>query len=208
MLKIWGRTSSSNVQKVLWAASELGLEFERIDAGGHFGIVDMPEYKAMNPMGRVPTIEDDGFVLWESNAILRYLAQAHGDRSEAVPQDMREWALCHQWIDWQVSALVPTFPQVMRQFRAAEAERDQALIDRNVAALEEKWTILDAELAGRPYLVGNRFTIADIPAGVWVVRRYRLDLVRRKLPALDAWFERLKERPAYREHVLEASLAW
>lgn len=208
MLKIWGRTSSSNVQKVLWAASELGLEFERIDAGGHFGIVDTPEYKAMNPMGRVPTIEDDGFVLWESNAILRYLAQAHGDRSDAVPQDMREWGLCHQWIDWQVSALVPTFPQVMRQFRAAEAERDQALIDRNVAALEEKWTILDAELAGRPYLVGNRFTIADIPAGVWVVRRYRLDLVRRKLPALDAWFERLKERHAYREHVLEASLAW
>jgi glutathione S-transferase len=208
MLKIWGRTSSSNVQKVLWAASELRLAYERIDAGGHFGIVDTPEYRAMNPMGRVPTIDDHGFVLWESNAILRYFAQTHGGRSEAVPQDVREWGLCHQWIDWQVSALVPTFPQVMRQFRADQAERDQALIDRNVEALEEKWAILDSELATRPYLVGNRFTIADIPAGVWVVRRYRLDLVRRKLPALDAWFERLKERPAYREHVLKASLAW
>lgn len=208
MLRIWGRTSSSNVQKVLWAATELGLDYERIDAGGHFGVVGTPEYSAMNPMRRVPTIEHDGFVLWESNAILRYLAQAHGGGSEIAPQDVREWGLCHQWIDWQVSALVPAFPLVMRQFRAPEPERDQRVIERNVEALEEMWTILDARLADRSYLLGDRFTIADIPAGVWVARRYRLELARSELPALDAWFGRLKERPAYREHVLDASLAW
>lgn len=208
MLKIWGRTSSSNVQKVLWAATELGVDYERIDAGGTFGIVDTPDYRAMNPMGRVPTVEDDGFVLWESNAILRYLPQAHGGGSDIAPRDVREWGLCHQWIDWQVSALIPTFPQVVRQFRTPEGQRDQGVIDRNVETLEEMWTILDAELAGRPYLLGDRFTIADIPAGVWVVRRYRLELVRRDLPALNAWFERLKARPAYRAHVLEASLSW
>lgn len=208
MLKIWGRTSSSNVQKVLWAVAELGLDFERIDAGGHYGVVGTPDYRAMNPMGRVPTIEDDGFVLWESNAILRYLAQAHGGGSDIVPRDLREWGLAHQWIDWQVSALIPTFPQVMRQFRAPEAERDQTVIDRNVAILEEMWAILDARLAGRPFLLGERFTIADIPAGVWLARRHRLDLARRDLPALDSWFERLKQRPAYRARIMEASLNW
>jgi glutathione S-transferase len=208
MLRIWGRTSSSNVQKVLWAAAELGVAYERVDAGGQFGIVDTPEYRAMNPMGRVPTIQEDGFVLWESNAILRYLAQAHGGGSEIVPRDLREWALCHQWIDWQVSALMPTFPQVMRQFRAPEVERDQALIDRNVETLEAMWAILDSRLGRGDYLLGDRFTIADIPAGVWLARRHRLELARRDLPALDAWFARLKERPAYHEHVMQASLSW
>lgn len=208
MLRIWGRTSSSNVQKVLWAADELSLGYERIDAGGRFGVVDTPEYRAMNPMGRVPTLEDDGFVLWESNAILRYLALAHSAGSAMVPRDVHEWGLCHQWLDWQVSALIPTFPQVMRQFRAPEAERDRALIDSNVEFLEAMWAILDARLGRGDYLLGERFTIADIPAGVWVARRYRLELARRALPALDAWFERLKERPAYRARIMEASLAW
>ena len=124
-----------------------------------------------------------------------------------MPRDAREWGLCHQWLDWQVSALVPTFPQVMRQFRGPEAERDRALIDRNVETLEAMWAILDAELARRDWLLGGRFTIADVPAGVWAARRYRLDLGRRALPALDSWFARLGERPAYRTHILNAPLS-
>ena len=199
MLKIWGRTTSSNVQKVLWCVDELGLPFERVDIGGPFGGNKEPAYLALNPNGLVPTIEDDGVVLWESNTILRYFATKHGKLAPAAPAAR---AQVEKWMDWQLSvlngAMVPLF---LGYIRTPAEKRDAAALEAARQVAINSWTILDRQLAGKPFVGGDAFTIGDIPVGVWAWRWFSLPFERPDLPDLRAWYERLAARPGYKKHV-------
>lgn len=202
MLKILGRKTSSNVQKVLWGAVELGLDFERSDIGGPFGGNDKPDYLALNPNGLVPTIIDDGFVLWESNSCLRYLAAVHG-AGGLWPTDARIRADAERWMDWQISALSPSLGVVFRGLvRTPPDERDPAAIaaarDRSAAL----FAMLDDALAERPFVAGDKLTIGDIPVGIAAYRWYHLDIEREDYANLARWYDRLTERPGYREHIM------
>lgn len=201
MLKVWGRINSVNVEKVVWCALELDLPFERIDAGGAFGVVDTPAFRAMNPFGRVPVIEDDGLVLWESNAIVRYLAARHG-MGTLMPTDVRVRADAERWMDFQLGAIAPVFSPVFRSVvRMKPEERDMVLVTRAFADLKEALAVVDGALSGRTYLVDERFTVADIPLGAVAHRWFNLPLdgvplERPDFPNLKAWYERVKARPA------------
>lgn len=196
MRRLWGRLSSVNVQKAVWGLEELGLPYERIEAGGAFGRVRDPDYVALNPNSLVPVLEEDGFVLWESNAILRYLARGHG-LGGLWPEHPQAAALVDQWLDWQASRFTPATRDAFWQtVRTPAAQRDQATIDRSVAASEECAAILDGHLMGRAYAVGDHFTAADIALGAAAHRWLHLDVPRIERPALRAWYERIRARPA------------
>ena len=197
-MKLWGRLSSINVQKVVWCLDELGLRFERVDAGGEYGVVDTPEYRRLNPNGRVPTLDDDGFVLWESNAILRYLAAT---RSGDVlwPVDPRTRADIDRWMDWQSTTATPGMRDAFWQLiRTDPQHRDPSLVARSAAASEDAAAILDGHLATRQFVAGERFSLADIVLGVHAHRWLSLPLERTPRPNLEAWYARLARRPAAR----------
>lgn len=201
MLKIWGRTTSSNVMKVLWACGEMGISYERVDLGGPFGGNDTPAYRALNPNGVVPTIEDDGFVLWESNAIVRYLGRKHG-AGGFVPADARMEADADRWMDWQQTNLNPTFvPIFLGLARTPEAQRDHAAIAAAVEKTQGLLAILDRRLADRPFVAGGEFSMGDIPFGPTVHRWYNLPVPRRPLPHLEAWYGRMKQRSAFATNI-------
>jgi glutathione S-transferase len=202
MLKIWGRTNSSNVQKVLWCCAELGLSYERVDAGMQFGVNDTPEYKAMNPNALVPTIDDDGFVLWESHAIVRYLARKHGAGS-IWPDDAHVCADADRWMDWYHTTLWPSMgPVFWNLIRIPPEKRNMALVEENRKKLVTSFAIVDAHLAGRDYIAGKTFTMGDIPMGIAAWRWFELPIERPALPNLERWYERMCERPAYAEHCM------
>ena len=195
-LRIWGRLNSINVQKVVWVARELELPFERIDAGGAFGGNRTPEYLRMNPNGKIPVIDDDGFVLWESNAIVRYLAARHGQRT-LWPDDPRARADADRWMDWQATELTPAMRDAFMQLiRTAPEQRSPAPIAASSAATETMMTILDAHLAGRDYLCGERFSPGDIAVGTAVHRWFGLPQPREPRPQVERWHRRLVTRPA------------
>jgi glutathione S-transferase len=195
-LRIWGRLSSINVQKVVWTARELELPFERIDAGGAFGLNRTPEYLRMNPNGKIPVIDDDGFVLWESNAIVRYLAAKHG-AGTLWPDDLRKRADADRWMDWQATELTPAMRDAFMQLiRTAADKRSPALVDASNAATETTMAILDAHLAGREYLCGERFTAGDIAVGTAVHRWFGLPQPNLPRPHVEQWYRRLMLRPA------------
>jgi glutathione S-transferase len=206
MRKIWGRKDGSNVIKVMWCVGELGLEHERIDWGGPFGGNDDPAYRAMNPMGRLPTLEEEGgFTLWESGAILRYLCATHS-AGDLCPGGLRDRAQAEKWMDWS-SLYFAKFNTVFLDQYFRRSEPDEDAIRAVVAETIPLCDILDAQLASGPYLCGERFTMADIPAGVlahrwetWTPRN-----LRPSHPHLEAWYARLLERPAYAEHVVKAT---
>ena len=196
MLKIWGRLTSVNVQKVVWCADELGLEYERIDAGGKYGVVNTPEYRAMNPNGLVPVIEHDGFVLWESNAIVRYLAARHGD-STLWPTDIRTRADADRWMDWQAVSLNPGIgPAFIQLVRTVPEKRDAAVIENARIDTEKKLAVLDAHLATREYVAGSAFTMGDIPLGCSLDRWFKLPLPmpREPHPHVERWYAQLCQR--------------
>jgi glutathione S-transferase len=204
MLKIWGRTNSSNVQKVLWCCAELGLQYERIDAGMQFGVNDTAEYKAMNPNALVPTIDDDGFVLWESHAIVRYLARTHGAGS-LWPDDARVAADADRWMDWYNTTLWPSMgPVFWNLIRTTPEKRNMAVLEENHKKLTTSFGIFDACLAGRDYVAGSSFTMGDIPMGIAAWRWFELPIERPALPNLERWYKRMRERPAYAEHCMLA----
>jgi glutathione S-transferase len=202
MLKIWGRTNSSNVQKVLWCCAELGLQYERIDAGMQFGVNDTAEYKAMNPNALVPTIDDDGFVLWESHAIVRYLARTHG-AGTLWPADARVAADADRWMDWYNTTLWPSMgPVFWNLIRTAPEKRNMAVLEENHKKLTTSFGIFDACLAGRDYVAGSSFTMGDIPMGIAAWRWFELPIERPALPNLERWYKRMRERPAYAAHCM------
>lgn len=201
MLKIIGRGTSGNVMKVLWIADELHVPYEQQDLGGPFGGNDAPEFLARNPNGLVPVIEDDGVVLWESNAIVRYLAAKHGYGTMS-PADPARRAIADQWMDWQQTVVAPAMsPIFWGLVRTPAAERDLPGIGRAIQRACTVWGVLDAHLSRHLYVAGD-FSMGDVPLGPQVHRWLRLVTDRPPMPHLEAWYQRLTERPAYRKHCM------
>ena len=202
MLKIWGRLTSVNVQKVVWCADELDLEYERIDAGGKFGIVNTPEYLAMNPNGLVPVIEHDGFVLWESNAIVRYLAARFGEGT-LWPTDVEMRASADRWMDWQMGSLNPAIgPAFIQLIRTPAEKRNADVIENARLEAEKKLALLDAHLGGREFVAGPSFTMGDIPLGCSIDRWFKLPLVHEPRRHIERWFAALRARKAAQQVVV------
>ncbi|CFX07303.1 Glutathione S-transferase-like protein [Candidatus Filomicrobium marinum] len=201
VLRIWGRVTSINVQKVLWAADEIGLSYERVDVGGEFGKTDTPEYLALNPNKKIPVIQDGDFVLWESNAIVRYLAEAYG---VLAPAELEDRALAGQWSDWSLSSLYSDLITncFHQHIRVTAENRDHALIAAASERLVEQFTILDRHLEGRSFIVGDALSFADIVVGALMFRYYTMPIQHVEAPNVEAWYQRLQERSAYREHVM------
>lgn len=200
MLKIWGRANSINVQKVLWVADEIGIAYERVDIGGPFGGNREPAYLKLNPNGLVPTIEDDGFVLWESNTIVRYLAASRS--SPLLPTEPKARAEAEHWMDWQLSSLPGMTTLFWGYIRTPPEKRDPKALEEARVQTAEKWQIVDRHLASRPYLAGDSFTVGDIPVGAMAYRWLNLPIERPAMPNLEAWYERLTSREPYRRHVM------
>ncbi|HJV40669.1 glutathione S-transferase [Caulobacter sp.] len=203
MLKVWGRRSSFNVQKVLWLVGELGLSHQHIPAGGDHGGLDAPEFLAMNPHGRIPVIDDGGVVVWESHAILRYLAAQHGGPAW-WPVTPAARAEADGWMDWTQTALQRDFLTGVfwGWYRTPEPQRDMAAVDAALAACGRHLVLLDRILADRPFLGGEAPSLADIPTGTHLYRYFELDIDRPDTPNVEAWYARLRRRPAYREAVM------
>lgn len=201
MLKIYGRANSINVRKVLWMCAEIGVPYEREDWGRGFRPTDEAAFARVSPFGVVPVIDDDGFVLRESNAIVRYLAVKHG-RTDLYPADLRERATIEAWMDWAATDL---YSGVRPVFLGLSVKIPAFMDDKQIATGIKDWTrqmrLLDAELSARgPFITGDRFTIADIPVGLVVNRWASIAFDKPQLPAVAAYYDRLAERPAYRQH--------
>jgi glutathione S-transferase len=199
MLKIWGRKNSINVQKVMWMVGELGLAHERYDVGGPFGKNREPDYLALNPNGLVPTIQDGDFILWESNAILRYLAHKSG---KFRPSGTNLGSLADQWMDWQQTTYnTHISPIFMNMIRTPPEKRDMPLVERSRKSVTEQAQILDAHLGKNDYVTGKEFSIGDIPAAITTYRFLQLVPERPPLPNLQRWYDAVSARPAFRDHV-------
>ena len=205
MLKVWGRKNSSNVRKVLWCAEELALPYEREEAGGAFGVVDTPQYRALNPNGRVPMIEDDGFVLWESNAIVRYLAARYGSDTSWYQRDVCVRAQADKWMDWTTSTFAGPFRDLFwGMLRTPAEQQDWVLINGASKTCAELLSIVDQALSEKPYLSGDEIGMGDIPLGSFIYAWFEMPIERPSMPHLEAWYERLKLRPCYRGAVMTA----
>jgi glutathione S-transferase len=198
-LKIWGRANSVNVQKVLWCLRELDLGYERIDAGMAFGRTRDPDYLAMNPNARVPTMEDGDYVLWESNSVMRYLVLAYLPQSPLYPQAPKQRAGVDRWLDWTLSTLQPVErPLFWALVRTPVEQRDMVAIQKDADAAAVQWRIVDAALATRRFIEGDDFTLADIALGAYARRWFGVEGVTKpKLPHLERWFAQFSTRPGF-----------
>ena len=197
-LTLWGHPRSINVQKVLWALDELGLEHERRDIGGSFGGNKERAYLALNPNGLIPTLVDDGEAIWESNAILRYLFAKYG-AAPIAPSDAIARARADAWTEWYSSTLwLNVRPLLVQLVRTPEDKRDLSVIENAQKQSSAAVGLLDRELQQRPYLVGDSFTWADIPVGAALQRWFKLPIRRPEHQALDAYYARLQQRPAFK----------
>ena len=201
MLKILGRKNSSNVQKVLWCCTELGLAFEREDYGGPFGKTREEPYLTLNPNSVVPTVIDDDLVLWESNTIIRYLAAKHGEGT-LFPTDLGTRALGDRWMDWQLSVVNKFMTTLfIGLIRTPPEERDNDAIAAARDGLAKTMAILDRYLGETEYVAGDDFTVSDIPVGINVYRWFALDIEREDYANLKRWHDLIARRPGYKEHV-------
>ena len=196
---IWGRANSVNVQKVLWCVDEIGLPVTRIDAGMAFGHNDQPHYLKMNPNGRIPTLVEGDFVLWESNAIMRYLVIAHGRGSTLYPDAPQIRAGIERWLDWTLSALQPAErPVFWGLVRTPPAERDMAALQRDADVVGKLWAMVDARLDGRDVLEGETFSLADLAICTYARRWFGVEgVVKPDLPHLARWYARHSSRQGF-----------
>jgi glutathione S-transferase len=201
MLKVWGRANSSNLKKVTWLCEEIGLPYQRIDAGMAFGVVNTPEYRKLNPNGLVPTIDDEGFILWESNAIVRYLAAKHA-AGTLCPADLKVRADADRWMDWCTSTLGPAFlPVFWNLVRTPPGERNMRAIEDGSKKTAEVLARLDSALAGRNFIAGDHFSMGDIAFGPIAYLVHNVSFDRPKLANYGAWYARICGRPAFRKVV-------
>jgi len=198
-ITIWGRANSVNVQKVLWCLHELDLAYERIDAGMAFGKNREPEYLAMNPNGRVPTLVVGDFVLWESNSIMRYLVRAYGPQSSLYPQAPKVRSGVDRWLDWTLSTLQPVDrPVFWALVRTPADQRDMAAIQKDADAEAVQWRIVDAQLSTRRYIEGDDFTLADIALGAYARRWFGVQGITKPTFAnLERWYAQFAGRAGF-----------
>jgi glutathione S-transferase len=202
MLKILGRITSGNVMKPLWLADEIGLEYEQVDVGGKFGGNDQDDYLAMNPMGLVPTVIDDGFTMWESNAITRYLCAKYS-AGTLYPDDPHDRVTADIWMDWMLTAINPMIrPVFWGLIRTPEAKRNHTEINNAIGHGHKLWAMLDNHLKDRPYIAGDNFSMGDIPLGPQAHRWMMMVEDRPSMPHFEAWYKRLTERPAFIKHCM------
>lgn len=203
MIKIWGRNNSINVQKVMWAIGELKLEHTRLDAGGAFGKTKDPAYLAMNPNSLVPVLEEeDGFTLWESNSIVRYLAAKYDKAGVLEPKDLKTRARASQWMDWQLSVANPAItPVFWGLIRTPPEQRDHNVIATQTKKTIEAMAMLDAQLGKTAYVTGDAFCYGDIPVGCVCNRFFKLIQERPTMPNLERWFAAISSRQAFQDHV-------
>jgi len=202
MLKIWGRASSSNVQKVLWCCTELDLPFERLDVGGPFGGNRDPEYLRLNPNGLVPTVQDGDLIMWESNTICRYLASTHAQGERIYPHDPAARTHVERWMDWQLAVIGAPMGQLLFGLvRSTPETRDAGAIEAARRRALSGWSIIDDELDGRSYLGGDELTLAEIVLGTQIYRWFAFPIERPELPNLRRWYERMHQRPGFKTHI-------
>ena len=220
ILKLWGRPTSGRTQKVLWTLEEIGLKFDFIMAsatmgpGGHvskgnqpFGVVNTPEYRAKNPNGRVPTIDDGGFVLWESNSIVRYLAGKHQNRT-LEPADLKVRARAQMWMDWQLSVMAPAItPVFWNLIRTPPEKRDPKAIEAGKEKTVTAAKMMDAQLGKTKFMAGNEFSYGDIPLGIMIYRYMQLIPERAATPNLDRWYAAISGRAAFKEQITVVPLS-
>ena len=202
-IKLWGRATSVNVQKVTWCLTELGLTYDRMDAGGAFGGLDDPSYIALNPNRRVPTLVDGDLVLWESNAICRYLFDVYGEVGFPKCETIAENAQADMWMEWFQNNVYARFIELFYQVvRLPPSQRDAEKKTKALQSVTKALKIADETLADRDFMSGSRFGLGDIPIGSCLYRYYTMNIDRASLPSLARYYERLVERQAYRDHVM------
>jgi glutathione S-transferase len=200
MIKIWGRTTSSNVMKVLWCCVELNEPYERVDWGGPFGGNDDPDYRAKNPNGRVPTVEDGGNVIWESNTIMRYLCATRGAET-LYPKDPAKRTYVERWMDWQLAHPSGAMTALFFGYVREPAKANPASLEAARKEAIENWRVVENGLASGPFIAGENFTIADIPLGILARRWFEFPIERPDLPRLKAWYGRIATRPGFIKHI-------
>lgn len=202
MLTIWGRRNSTNVQKVAWAIGELQLEYQRRDVGGSFGGLDTAEFVALNPNSMIPVLQDGDVTVWESHAIVRYLAEKYGNGT-LCPADVAARARSDMWMDWMHTTFSPSFFDVfLGLIRTPSSNVDHGKVRDAAMQLGDVWGVLDKQLRDSPYVAGDELTIGDIPLGVACYRYFNMAIERPPLANIEAWFKRLQSRTAYQQHVM------
>lgn len=203
MLKVWGRSNSNNVKKVLWCAAEAGIAYERIDVGGAYGGLDRPEFAALNPNQQIPVVEDGDLVLWESNAIVRYIAARYAP-GMLYADDPARRALADRWMDWTSLAFLPPFTTLFQGLvRTPPAQRDMEAIHKAITRAARLLMIADDQLARQPWLSGGIMGMGDIPLGTLIHAWFTLPIDRPHLPNLARWYDTLLTRPAYERTVAQ-----
>ncbi|MGM4987949.1 glutathione S-transferase [Tardiphaga sp. 42S5] len=202
-LQIWGRANSVNVQKVLWCCHELDVAYERIDAGMQFGRNSEADYLAMNPNGRVPTLVQGDFVLWESNSIMRYVALAYGATSRLYPSTPKVRAGMERWLDWTLTTLQPAErPLFWGLVRTPVADRDMAALQKAADANAALWEMVDRQLSRQTWMEGDDFSLADIAIGCYARRWFGVEgVIRPALPHLQRWYQAISVRPGFQTYV-------
>lgn len=199
MLTVWGRNNSTNVKKVLWCLEELAIPYQRIDAGGQYGKLRDPQYRALNPNGLIPCLQDEDFILWESNTIVRYLAAKYGQNMLYLA-DHQQRASAEKWMDWASSSVVSPFKVVfIGLVRTPPDQQDKVKIDQGIAQLNTLMLIADHTLGKQAYLSGDQFGIGDIPLGCLAYAWFNLSIERPELPHLQHWYQSLTQRAAFQK---------
>lgn len=200
MLILWGRNTSTNVQKVAWLIGELGLEVDRKDVGGPFGGLDTPEYIAMNPNKLIPTLQDGPLTLWESEAILRYIGSRYGTRF--FPEDLAKRAVVDQWMCWSQSTWIPAILQLfLMHMKVPVSDRDSAKVNEFTETVGKVVLLIDDQLEDRPFLAGDGLSLADFSFASWLYRYFTLEINRPETPNLQRYYEALCSRQSYADHV-------
>jgi glutathione S-transferase len=219
MLKIWGRPTSACTQKALWGLEETEIDYELILASGTmgpdghvskggaaFGLVDTAEYRSMNPNGTIPTVNDDGFTLWESNVIVRYLSMKYAS-NKMYGNDIQIFASASRWMDWEQSKFLPEqHILVMNLVRLPPKERSAVLVEEARLSLLTPLLIIEEQLSKTEYIAADFFTMGDIPIGMRVHRWFLFNLESPPMPNLERWYKAIQERPAFKKHIADPAL--